>query len=109
MERLVYNKLHLYLISNNLLTSKNAGFKKNNSTITQLVALCHKIYLGLEEHKCVSMVFLDASKAFDKVWHVGLIYKLKQLGIVDDLLTWFQSYLSNRRQRVVVEGEKYFF
>ena len=105
MERLVYNKLYLYLVSNNLLTSKNAGFKKNNSTITQLVALCHKIYLGLEEHKCVSMVFLDASKAFDKVWHVGLIYKLKQLGIVDDLLTWFQSYLSNRRQRVVVEGE----
>ena len=44
--------------------SKNAGFKKKKSTITQLVALCHKIYLGLEKHKCVSMLILDASKAF---------------------------------------------
>lgn len=50
------------------------------------------------------MVFLDASKAFDKVWHRGLLFKMEQLGISGSLLAWFQSYLSNRVQRVVLQG-----
>ena len=50
------------------------------------------------------MVFLDAAKAFDKVWHVGLLFKLKQLGIEDALLSWLSSYLTNRKQRVVING-----
>jgi hypothetical protein len=49
-------------------------------------------------------VFLDISKAFDKVWPEGLISKLKFIGIKGTLLKWLQSYLSNRFQRVVVEG-----
>ena len=51
------------------------------------------------------MVFLDASKAFDKVWHRGLIFKLEQLGIVNPLLSWFRSNLSDRKQRVVLDGQ----
>ena len=50
------------------------------------------------------LIFLDVSKAFDKVWHKGLIYKLKKHGITGKLLKWFISYLSGRRQRVVLEG-----
>jgi hypothetical protein len=50
------------------------------------------------------MVFLDASKAFDRVWHAGLLYKLKQLGICESLVRWIQSYLSDRVQRVVING-----
>ena len=52
------------------------------------------------------MVFLDAAKAFDKVWHKGLLYKLKQLGIEGDLFTWLSSYLSDRQQRVVIGGSQ---
>ena len=44
------------------------------------------------------------SKAFDRVWHEGLIYKLKAAGVSGDVLRWFQSYLSGRRQRVVLPG-----
>ena len=51
------------------------------------------------------MVFLDASKAFDKVWHRGLIYKLQQLGVNDNLLMWFKDYLQDRKIRTVIEGE----
>ena len=51
------------------------------------------------------MVFLDFSKAFDKVWHKGLLYKLESLGVGGSLLKWFESYLSNRKQRVVVDGQ----
>ena len=46
-------------------------------------------------------VFLDISKAFDKVWHDGLIFKLEQNGVSGNLLKLLQNYLSNRKQRVV--------
>ena len=52
------------------------------------------------------MVFLDAANAFDKVWHKGLLYKLKQLGMEGDLFTWLSSYLSDRQQRVVIGGSQ---
>ena len=103
-ERLVYNKLYSYLMTNHLLTPNNAGFKRNQSTTSQLLLICEKIYRGLENKKHVRMVFLDASKAFDKVWHDGLLYKLKQLGLCQSIVNWFQSYLHNRYQRVVLEG-----
>ena len=50
------------------------------------------------------MVFLDISKTFDKVWHKGLLFKLERLGVRDPLLSWLRSYLTNRRQRVVIDG-----
>ena len=49
-------------------------------------------------------VFLDISKAFDKVWHEGLIVKLKQNGISGNLLMLFENYLHNRKQRVILNG-----
>ena len=63
----------------------------------------HKIYYALEQGKEVRMVFLDISKAFDKVWHKELLYKLEFIGIRDPLLGW--SYLFDRKQRVVIEGQ----
>ena len=55
--------------------------------------------------KEVRVVFLDISKAFDKVWHAGLLRKLEALGVQSPLLQWFESYLRNRQQRVVIEGQ----
>ena len=50
------------------------------------------------------MVFGDISKAIDRVWHKGLLFKLKRIGIDGALLRWFESYLSHRTQRVVLHG-----
>ena len=50
-------------------------------------------------------VFLDISKAFDKVWHEGLVFKLKQNGISGNLLNIFEDFLRNRKQRVVLNGQ----
>ena len=50
-------------------------------------------------------VFLDISKAFDKVWHDGLIYKLQQNGISGELLNILVDFLNNRKQRVVLNGQ----
>ena len=55
--------------------------------------------------KEVRMVYLDISKAFDRVWHKGLLYKLESIGIRDPILTWFKSYLSHRKQHVVIDGQ----
>ena len=82
-----------------------SGFRPGDSTVNQLVYLVHKIYDAFEKGKEVRMVFLDVSKAFDKVWHKGLLYKLESLGVRGSLLKWFESCLSNRRQRVVVDGQ----
>jgi hypothetical protein len=71
-----------------------SGFRPGDSTVNQLTYIVHKIYEPLEMGKEVLMVFSDFSKAFDKVWHKGLLYKLKSLEVTDPLLSWFCSYLS---------------
>ena len=51
------------------------------------------------------LFFGDISKAFDRVWHQGLLHKLECAGITGNINNWLSSYLSNRLQRVVVKGE----
>ena len=63
------------------LHQKMLDTRRNQSTVTQLLDICQKIYKGIDYQKEVRMVFLDASKAFDRVWHAGLLFKLKQLDI----------------------------
>ena len=58
----------------------------------------------MDSGRDVRFVFCDVSRAFDKVWHKGLLFKLKQSGINDQLLSWIESYLSDRQQKVVSEG-----
>ena len=75
------------------------------TTTFQLIHTYHTICEGVDSGKEVPVVFCDISKAFDRVWHRGLIYKLKNLGCSERLLRWFSSYLSDRRQRVVINGQ----
>ena len=103
-ERIVYKRLYEYCQENNLLNEKNSGFRQNDSAINRLLYITHTIYKGLDEGKDTCIVFLDISKAFDRVWHEGLIFKLKRIGVGGNLLEWIKSYLSNRRQRVVIGG-----
>jgi hypothetical protein len=59
---------------------------------------------ALDSGKDIRVVFCDISKAFDRVWHKGLLFKLKQYGISGNLLVWFERYLSGRSQRLVLNG-----
>ena len=79
-EKIIFDSLYSYLIENNMITSKQSGFIKGDSTINQLLSISQKIN---EAFDCdipseVFAVFLDISKAFDKVWHPGLLFKLKK-------------------------------
>ena len=104
-ERVVFFHLYNFLMETGFLYKFQSGFRPGDSTINLLIFLVHKIYEALEDGKEVRVVFLDISKAFDKVWHAGLLRKLEALGVQSPLLQWFESYLCNRKQRVVIEGQ----
>ena len=72
--------------------------------MNQLVDIYNIFCKALDEGKEVRAVFCGVSKAFDRVWHTGLLYKLKRAGISGPLLSWFTIYLNNRKQRVVLPG-----
>mgnify|MGYP001455559640 CR=1 FL=1 len=104
-EKIIFDQVYEYLNSNNLLSLNQSGFRPGDSTIYQLLSITTTIYNGFENHDETRAIFLDISKAFDKVWHEGLLYKLKCNGISDSLLKLFGDYLSNRHQRVVLNGQ----
>ena len=89
---------------NNLITENQSGFQPGDSCTNQLLSLVHEIHESFDCGLAVRSVYLDMSKAFDKVWHEGLIFKLKQNGIEGKLLNLFSDYLANRKQRVVLNG-----
>ena len=94
-----------YFLDNNLVSSKQSGFRPGDSCINQLLSITPDIFTSFDKALEVRGVFLDISKAFDKVWHDGLIYKLKQNGIKDKLLCLLIDFLKNRQQRVVLNGQ----
>ena len=81
-----------------------SGFMPKDSTVNQLTSLYHTICRALDEGKDVRAVFCDNSKAFDRVWHDGLLFKLRQSGIGGRLLAWLRDYLCDRKQRVLLSG-----
>ena len=105
-EKLVFDSLYPYLVSNNLITKNQSGFIPKDSCTNTLLFLINEIHEAFEDPKSLEVraVFLDISKAFDKVWHEGLLFKLKQNGVSGKLLSFFKSYLSNRKQRVAING-----
>ena len=105
-EKFIFNNLYSYLNVNNLITKNHSGFRPGDSTTNQLLYLINENHQAFESSKSLEVraVFLDISKAFYKVWHDGLIFKLKQNGVSGNLIKFFQNYLNNRNQLVVLNG-----
>ena len=94
-----------FLIQDNFIAPNQSGFKTGDSCINQLISITHEIYKSFDDGYEVRSVFLDISKAFDKVWHQGLHYKLRQNGISGELLNTLTNFLDNRTQRVILIGQ----
>ena len=91
-------------MDDNLLIEQNSGFKRKDSTVYQLLKIVHQIYQDINNGKDTGLVFLDVTKAFDKVRHKGLLFKLRQLGVVGTLDDWIEHYLTGRSQKFVING-----
>ena len=105
--KLIFDEIYDHLVKNNFLTPNQSGFRPGDSTINQLLSITYCIYTAFEKFPTreTRAVFLDISKAFDKVWLEGLLFKLECNGVSGLLLVMIRSYLSNRVQRVVLNGK----
>ena len=93
-ERIIFNSLHEYVEENKLLSVHQSGFRCNDSCVNQLFSTVHNLYKVFDAYPTLEIrgLFLDMSKAFDKVWHQGLIFKLKSVGVLDSLLNLTESF-----------------
>ena len=89
------------------LNPNQSGFRPGDLTINQLLSITHSIFEAFDCNPTLEVrsVYLDISKAFDRVWHEGLIYKLKRCGVSGNLLLLLKSFLSDRKQRTVLNGQ----
>ena len=100
--------LHRYLVSalenHHLLSSSQFGFRAKRSTISLLVDAVDDWSLCLEQRGTVHCLLLDFAKAFDSILHERLLLKLSSLGIRCNLHKWLRFFLTQRKQRVVING-----
>ena len=101
----MYNNLFEFFIKNDLISSNQSDFKRGDSCIYQLLSITHEIYQSFDNGFEVRGIFLDISKAFDTVWHKGLIFKLKQNGVTGNLLNILIDFLKERKKRVFLNGQ----
>ena len=101
-EKLIFDSIYAFLYKNNLFNNNHnnnqSGFRPNASCIHQLIAIAHNIFSAFDANPSLEVrgVFLDLSKAFDRVWHDGPLYKLKSNGIDGNLFRLIKSFLSSR-------------
>ena len=94
-----------FLVRHRLLISFQHGFLKVRSCLTNMLCFLEEITKWIDEGSPVDIIYLDFQKAFDKVPHQRLLLKLKAHNIRDSIIDWIEQRLTDRRQRVVVDGE----
>ena len=90
---------------NKILCDLQHGFRAKRSCETQLIMLVEELHQNTKAGKQTDAILLDFNKAFDKVSHEKLIYKLHGYGIRGKTLTWIKAFLNERSQTVVLEGD----
>ena len=103
-ERLLFNSLFAHFHDNDLFTKCQSGFMPVDSCISQRLSIVHEIQSSFDRNPPVDTraIFLDISKALDKVWHQGLLFKLKSYSVEGSLFCLLENYLKNRKQRVIL-------
>ena len=105
-ERVLRSRLVEFLERNNILPDNQHGFRRNRSCLTQLLEHADTVLKHLNSGDEVDVIYLDYSKAFDKVDHRILLEKMKRYGIRGKVYNWIENFLTDRYQTVMVEGQK---
>ena len=105
-EKIVQKQLVQYLKTNNILSSRQSGFRDGHSCETLLLKVTEEWKRAMDKSKVVAAAFLDLKKAFDSVCHNKLINVLDKIGVYEASLRWFYSYLKDRAQYVEHDGKR---
>ena len=104
LEKVVKDQLMNYLTMHSFISSDQSAYLKGHSTITCLHRIIDSFLENINDNDLTGVCMLDITKCFDSINHKLLIAKLKCYGILDIENSWFQSYLSNRKQSVICNG-----
>ena len=104
LEWLIFNKFYTLLESHHILSDAQFGFHVKRSTTSLLLSAVNDWASHLNRQLTAHCVFLDFAKAFDSVPHLCLLLKLEAYGVYGSMLQWFSSFLTTRRQQVVING-----
>jgi exonuclease III len=102
VERLVKTRLYSFIERKNLISSQQSGFREKRGAGDNLLFFTQKISEALNKGKKACGIFFDISKAFDKVWHKGLIYKLIRMDIPSYILKYIIDFLKDRTFKVSI-------
>jgi len=105
LEKLIKDHMADFLVKHNLINPSQHGFLKARSCLTNMLCFFEDVTKWIDEGSPVDIIYLDFQKAFDKVPHQRLLLKLKSHGMGEGIIRWIEKWLTDRRQRVVVEGE----
>ena len=105
VESIVVDSIRSHLESNNLILDSQHGFRNGRSCLTNLIDFFHDMFSIYDKSRAIDVLYLDFRKAFDKVPHKRLMAKVRGIGIVGEVGDWIEDWLSNRKQRVVINGE----
>ena len=105
VERVVHSQLNAHLHQLDFLYQQQYGFRRGHSTEQAITQLNNWVLESMDEGKVTGLLFIDISKAFDSLNHKVLLRKLEHLGLSERSLRWFRSYLADRKQSVLINGE----
>ena len=106
LEHIVCSNIMNHSDKHNILYPLQHGFQKSKSCVSQLIEFTNDVALNVDNGKQTDILIMDFSKAFDKVNHTLLLHKLRYYGINEQVITWLGNLLEDRRQSVVLEGER---
>ena len=107
LEKLIYDSLYSHLVSCDILNPNQSGFRPGDSAINRLISITHALFKAFDCNPPLDVrsVYLDISKAFERVWHDGLIYKLTRYGVSGQVLHLIKSFLNDQKQWTALNGK----
>ena len=104
-ESIIVDLIVEHIEKNKLLIDSQHGFRHNRSCLSNLLEFFHNMFSLYDKSRAIDIIYLDFQKAFDKVPHKKLMVKTRALGILGEVSDWIEDWLTNRKQRVVINGE----
>ena len=104
LETIIRDKIVTFLEDNTLIKDTQHGFRRKRSCLTNLLEFYNKLFMQHDAIQALDIIFLDFQKAFDKIPHDKLLYKIDKIGIRGQAFKWISDWLRDRKQRVVING-----